>query len=206
MLKGGDLDLSRCSPWLSEAGLLIAADGAGRLLLDLGYSPVIVGDLDSFREGQAGGAEIVHRPDQDFSDAEKALALAWERGARSAVILGLEGDRLDHVLASIGAAARSPLAAALILRRGRAFIVRPGAPQTWPWAGGRRFSAVPVGPARGVEIEGAEWPVSGAEMDWTGFLSLSNQARGPLRASVESGALLVIIEASPEDRDAPIWD
>jgi thiamine pyrophosphokinase len=206
VLKGGDLDLSRCTGWLSGSDLLIAADGAGRLLIHLGFSPVIVGDLDSFRQESMDAAEVIHRPDQDASDAEKALALALDRGARKAVILGLEGNRLDHVLASLGALARSPLEACLVLRRGRAQFVRPGESRQWPWADGRRFSAIPIGAARGVEIKGAEWPVAEADMDWSGFLSLSNRARGSLCASVASGSLLVIIEADPDDPEAPIWD
>ncbi len=202
VLKGGDLPLELCLPWLAEADLLVAADGAGAELIRLGLRPLVVGDLDSFREDWP---HVQSRPDQDFSDADKALAEAATRGAERIVLTGVEGDRLDHVLASMGSALRAPVPVDLVLRRARGFFVTSDRPGRWEWAAGRRFSAIPVPTAQGVTLSGAEWPLAGADLAWGGDISLSNQAVEALEASVKSGALLVLIECGPTEADAPIW-
>jgi thiamine pyrophosphokinase len=113
---------------LAGTGLVIGADGGGNILLDLNVVPhVVIGDLDSFRSGQgdeirktqhhavhryeAGPAgtpvgkdlnfELIHDPDQETNDLEKALKLALDRGATEAVILGATGLRLDHTLKNL---------------------------------------------------------------------------------------------------------
>lgn len=113
---------------LAATDLVIGADGGGNILLELDVVPdVVIGDLDSFRSGngdqirrtqhdtghrdEAGLAgtpagkdlnfELIHDPDQETNDLEKALTLALSRGATEAVILGATGLRLDHTLKNL---------------------------------------------------------------------------------------------------------
>lgn len=89
---------------LSEAGLFIAADGGARLAEELGLQPdLIVGDLDSYRPDpeKIEKAKIVHDPDQETNDLEKALKLALARGARRVTVFGATGKRLDHTLKNL---------------------------------------------------------------------------------------------------------
>lgn len=202
VLKGGDLPVEKCLSWLSQADLLVAADGAGAELIRLGLRPLVVGDLDSFREDWP---HVQRRPDQDFSDADKALAEAAAHGADRIVLTGVEGDRLDHVLASMGSALRAPVPVDLVLRRARGFFVTPDRPGRWEWAAGRRFSAIPIPSAQGVSLRGAAWPLEEASLAWGGDISLSNQAVDALEIRVAQGAILTLIECGPTEADAPIW-
>ncbi|MCX7930213.1 MAG: thiamine diphosphokinase [Chlorobi bacterium] len=83
---------------------VIAADGSAWQLLERGVVPhVIVGDLDSFRclpqpESAFPGSHIVHVPNQDSNDFEKALQFGLEWGADSFVIVGMNGGELEHTL------------------------------------------------------------------------------------------------------------
>lgn len=104
---------------LAGTGLVIGADGGGNILLDLGVVPdVVIGDLDSFLSGQGEdnrkpgdrkkdapvenlNFELIHDPDQETNDLEKALKLALDRGATEVVILGATGLRLDHTLKNL---------------------------------------------------------------------------------------------------------
>ena len=56
------------------------------------------------------------RPEKDDSDTQSAMNYAIQNGAKEIVILGVTGNRVDHLMANFGL---------LILRRNRA--------QRWHW-------------------------------------------------------------------------
>lgn len=82
---------------------MIAADGAAIQLLKKGVVPgTIVGDLDTFTKyaqpGDFPHSEIIHLPEQETNDFEKALAVALERGFKNILLLGFHGGELEHTL------------------------------------------------------------------------------------------------------------
>jgi thiamine pyrophosphokinase len=93
---------------IHHADLVIAANGGGARLLQLGVTPqLVVGDFDSLTEPvrkqlEAAGAEFVqHPPVKDKTDTHLALEVALARGADEVDMLGLfGGDRLDHAIAN----------------------------------------------------------------------------------------------------------
>ncbi|HEY6607734.1 MAG TPA: thiamine diphosphokinase, partial [Candidatus Limnocylindria bacterium] len=95
--------------WLDDADMVVAADGGGRALDELGRRPdVVIGDLDSIepelvdRLGAAGARVERHPADKDASDTELAVLHALDAGADQIVLLGaVGGDRLDHELANV---------------------------------------------------------------------------------------------------------
>ena len=92
---------------LDTADLLIAADGGALWCLEYGVEPhLVIGDLDSFPTSHYPGITVVHDPDQETNDLEKALKAAMERGARSVTLLGATGRRLDQSLKNISVMAQ----------------------------------------------------------------------------------------------------
>ncbi|MCW9706985.1 thiamine diphosphokinase [Fodinibius salsisoli] len=88
--------------YISSAGFLIAADGGGNIALDMDIRPdVVIGDLDSFRTDQSHPFKVIQQADQETNDLEKALSLAYEKGAANVYILGATGQRLDHTLKNL---------------------------------------------------------------------------------------------------------
>lgn len=82
-----------------KSDLFIAADGGGNVARDFGTPPdYVIGDLDSFREVPGEHMQVIHDPDQETNDLEKALDLANKQGARTVSVLGATGHRLDHTL------------------------------------------------------------------------------------------------------------
>ena len=91
-------------PWVERAGVLLAADGGARFLLELGVTPdAVVGDFDSLGETDArrlsdAGVELVRHPvRKDVTDGELAVAEALRRGGGEVVLAGGTGA-LDHTL------------------------------------------------------------------------------------------------------------
>ena len=88
---------------------IIAADSGMDFLYENGVTPdIIVGDFDSAttkaleyfeRKGQTEIRRL--NPIKDDTDTEYAIRLAIREGARSIVMLGATGSRIDHVLGNI---------------------------------------------------------------------------------------------------------
>lgn len=87
---------------LSDAELFIAADDGANRAKELGFQPdVIIGDLDSYTVTGNEKALVIKDEGQETNDLEKALAYALKRSARSAIVFGATGKRLDHTLKNL---------------------------------------------------------------------------------------------------------
>lgn len=88
-----------CRQW---ADYFIAADGGGNIAREFGSLPdLVIGDLDSFQKHKPDSFEVVHDPNQETNDLEKALARAATEGSREVVVLGATGMRLDQSLKNL---------------------------------------------------------------------------------------------------------
>jgi thiamine pyrophosphokinase len=87
---------------LKRADLFIVADGGAYAARSLGLKPdVIIGDLDSYEITGSETAEVIHDPDQETNDLEKALHYARKKRAGHISIFGATGKRLDHTLKNL---------------------------------------------------------------------------------------------------------
>lgn len=99
------------TPGLKKADILhlcmgktiVALDGAADQLQECDIQPhIIIGDFDSIETPPAPQKnreiEIVHSPNQNFTDLEKAIRHCDEKGARSITIVNALGGRMDHTL------------------------------------------------------------------------------------------------------------
>lgn len=181
---------------------ILCADGGARHARELGLVPeAIIGDMDSlddetacFFSGQ-GCRLLRHPPEKDETDTELALAEAMGMNPDAVWIFGALGRRLDHTLANLSLlacdAARG-VDVRLVDSFCEAFLVRDmkileGEP-------GQTVSVFPLGEAaEGIDLEGFEYPLDGAEMKPGKPYGVSNRliaSRGLIR--VRRGALLVI--------------
>jgi thiamine pyrophosphokinase len=197
--------------WADGAEVVLAADGGADRLLEAGLRPTrIVGDLDSIsRRARDIGVPIDEVEDQNFTDCDKLLAFAASQGIAEITLASIEGDALDHVLASLSSTLKADLAVRLALRTGIAWVLRVGARLAPASARirtseGRRVSLMPLLPCAGVDLEGVRWPLQKAELAPDGLVSVSNRAAGEVvHASIESGAALLVVEYPLEE--VPIW-
>ena len=196
---------ARDADHLTDAGLIVAADGGARWLDGVGVRPhVLIGDLDSVDEDlvarlAAGGTVVERHPvDKDASDAELAIERALASGAKEVVMLGaLSGDRLDHELANL-------LLLADPSRRVRDLSIVRGGTVVRALHGGERLSLLgaigdlvsllPIGgDAEGVRTEGLRFPLAGDSLRLGPSRGLSNVVVDPpASVSLERGTLLVV--------------
>jgi len=160
---------------------LFAADGGANHLGRIGLRPAaVVGDLDSITPGiraWLGEERMVHRPDQDRTDLDKALVYALdELGLERLTILGATGGRLDHAVGNLGLLAGRALGDRLrfldadhevVAVRGEA-VLAAAARETW--------SFFTFDPAVRVSLDGVKWPVTDVALDLAGKPSISNEA------------------------------
>ena len=81
---------------------IVATDGAADKLIKMNITPmVIIGDLDSVENSDYHDIEMVHLPDQNQSDFQKALKYMSQRKLLPTVVCGANGGFIDHILHNI---------------------------------------------------------------------------------------------------------
>lgn len=182
--------------------LRIATDGAAHAAAALGFVPdLICGDFDSielnFAREVFPDAKYVETPDQNLADLEKAILLARELGATEVTILGGEGGRIDHALATAALLLQFHDRLGIALRHDgstiRAASGHRGVPGTLKVATrrGDTISLVAFSPANGVSLSGVAWPMEDERLS-PGTHGVSNVALGDcVTVSIREGALLI---------------
>lgn len=184
--------------WARQADLLLAADGGANHLAKVGLRPhFLVGDLDSVApevRAWVGEERVVPRPDQDFTDLEKTLLFALERGASQAVILAATGGRLDHALENLGLLGRYGSKLACEVREENTRIVPVFSQASFSVPAGATVSLMPLGECARVWLSGCVWPLAGEPLSLLSRTSLSNRALGTqVQVQVEGGVLLAFL-------------
>jgi len=193
--------------WLEDAELFVCTDAAGRPYAELPRKPdLVIGDFDSLgAAAREEGLRFEHVPDQDSSDAEKALRYLPAAGCQEAALLGATGRRLDHTLYNVlllGRFART-LRLCLVDDETLSVALHPAESYRWALPADTLFSLLPLGaPAAGVTLGGAKYTIENATIGIAGPSALSNRvAAPPLKLRFDSGLLLLCVPAA-SDRGA----
>ena len=180
------------------ADLIIAADSGQDICRAHGVTPhIVVGDFDSLSD-RIDGVRYIHDPDEDRSDCDKLLDAVAKCGMSDFVLVGFEGDRLDHMLAGLASIATSALSPRIGLAGGTGHILRAGHHDFPELGSGRTVSALPIGAAI-VSMRGFRWPLEKATLNSAGFLSLSNVVEQASVIEVHDGLVLCVVSGEPVD-------
>ncbi len=192
-----------------RAGLLVAADGGARFLLEHGLCPhVAVGDFDSLaardvRRLRDAGSEVVRHPvRKDATDGELAADEAVRRGAVELVLAGALGA-LDHTLGHLALLRRLEargVAARLASPHLAVRVVAAPAALTLDAPPGTRVSLAPLGVDAVVSLEGLEYRLHRGVLPAAACLGLGNAvaAPGPARVLLHEGVVAVLVEDGDE--------
>lgn len=205
ILGGRDLDGTMFKFWAQSADILIAADSGADFALEQGVRPhAIVGDMDSISPSALGcGADVYRVDDQNHTDCDKLFDLLHSWGHEEVTLIGVEGDRLDHLLATLHSCARTPMGVRLAVRDGLGHVLSPGA-RTLPTLPGRRLSFLPLGEVTGLTASGLQWPLDSATLAFGTLISVSNVSESSAcQIEFASGNLLVLQEIPSQY--LPIW-
>ena len=163
----------------------------------LGIEPhLIVGDFDSHDDPHLDVETIVLPREKDDTDTVFAVKEAVKRGFDDFLLLGVVGGRLDHTLGNVSILLmlhRQGKRALLLDNYSEMEIVSRDpvfVDDSFPF-----FSLLNIsGTAEGITVEGAKYPLRGAEIQCTWQYGISNEVLPghQARVSVEKGELLLV--------------
>ena len=187
----------------AAAETLLAADGGANHLARIGLRPsAVIGDLDSIEPGiraWIGEAWMVHRPDQDRTDLDKALEVAFtELDEVSVVVLGALDGRIDHAVGNLGLLAREARGEDLVFVGPNQRIIAVEGEIALESVKGETWSFFAFDPGVRVDLGGVKWPITDTPVDLAGRPSISNEAaadRVTIRA--DGGAVVVVRNTAP---------
>ena len=187
--------------WTKESDLVVAADGAADLLMNIGIAPdVVIGDMDGVSADtlqERGDGTVIFEEGQNNTDFQKALKYAESLSPDSIAILNFEGHRLDHVLSALFTDFDKNLrfigsdAQVRKLPQGRHSI------RTKPEC---RISLLALEPSEISNAEGLQYDPVGLKFEIGGRDGVSNRATGDhVRLTVALGSFLVFVQRFAEE-------
>jgi thiamine pyrophosphokinase len=204
VITGADSLAAATVQRIPDGAVVIAADGALDHALAAGVRPAgVVGDMDSISaaglEWAAKHATIErHDADKDHTDTELALMTAADLNPARLILLGA-GDRLDHVLAAIGALGHPRLTSIPVVdawwdEQWIRVVHAPGA-TTLELPEGTTLSLLALhGPCTGVTITGVRWPLQHADLAPLVGVGVSNVSVAELvTVRVSTGVLTIVM-------------
>lgn len=153
---------------------VVVLDGAIDRVLHLGIKiDVLFGDFDRITQNlddlkkQQFPLEVVHAPDQDKTDLEKAIEFLIEKGHPAVNILWATGKRADHTLANLTNLVRYKEQIKLKIIDDYSCIFPilslPNKFTKW-YKAGTQLSLMPVGTAIGITTSNLKYPLSNEDL------------------------------------------
>lgn len=194
-----------------DALCIIAADKGLEFFSGTGICPdVAVGDFDSLSgagrrylessDSAALKCEVIRlKPEKDDSDTQSAVNTAIKRGAKSILIFGATGSRLDHVLANLGLLSygyEKGVSVTLADQNNWITLIGTDTILKRDEQFGNFVSFFPVGgDVRGLTLRGFKYPLTRHYLRTSDSgLTVSNEILAPeARVTFESGKLLMIM-------------
>jgi thiamine pyrophosphokinase len=184
------------SPFLKAKPFILCADGGANKARAIGITPdCIIGDLDSITKSTRryfSSAPIIHLPDQESTDLEKALDYLLQNKFTTAVVAGATGERPDHMFSNFSILLKyhTKISMKFLDERCSVEIVRKkirfGAKV------GQQISLVPMGKCSGIVTKGLKFPLNNETLELGVREGSSNEAtRRMVSVSVKKGSLLL---------------
>ena len=183
-----------------QGARVIAADGGMRHAGPLGLTPELwVGDFDGTPDDLLAGNSTpreAYPTAKDATDGEIAVEAALSRGASELVMVGsLGGGRVDHALGlvtlAVATAHAHGVTVALTDGRQWALPLLPGRPVRLARPG-RVVSVIGLSDLSGLTLSGVRWALDGADIPLGSSRTLSNEAVGPVHATLRAGRAVLV--------------
>ena len=198
--NGESCDQELLGQLLEWSPFVVVLDQAIYRVLDLGIKiDVWLGDFDqkhdieSIRQAQEP-IEIVHTPNQNKTDLEKAIDFLLERGFPAANIVWATGRRADHTITNVTNIVRYKNDIKLVIFDDYSKIFPlQGKFEKW-YAAGTPISLIPVGIVEGVKTSGLKYNLKTESLTLGHRTGSSNEAEkdGMVSISATHGDLLIM--------------
>jgi thiamine pyrophosphokinase len=185
---------------LEWSPFVVVLDGAIQKVLDRGIKiDVLLGDFDKPIDSenilsQQADIQIVHTPNQDKTDLEKAIEFLIGKGHKAANIVWATGKRADHTITNLTNIVRYKSAIKIVMfdNYSKIFPINNSF-EKW-YTQGTPISLIPIGIASGISSSGLKYNLDNESLT-LGFRSgNSNEALvdGFVKISLKSGELLLM--------------
>lgn len=171
---------------------IIAADGAANKLAERQIKPdMIIGDMDSVDRVHLESTPHLFDEDQSVGDFQKSLRYLQENSLLPAIIVGVNGGHLDHILNNVN-----------LMLQTDSMIYAPPVTGITIKAGEKKIFSLSVGtkisllglPRATVTSSGLKWELTSGQLAFPGMTSCFNRAqRDQVDIEVHDGSLLVLI-------------
>ncbi|WP_250310908.1 thiamine diphosphokinase [Rickettsia endosymbiont of Oedothorax gibbosus] len=171
---------------------IIAADGAINSLYKMGIIPkVVIGDLDSAKVDLLYTTEMIRVPDQNSCDFKKSLQYLENKNLLPAIIVGMSGGYIDHILNNIS----------IFLKNGSIFyapsivgyVIKAGESRVFTLSVDTKISLLGFSSAQ-ISTKGLKWELEHYQMSFPGTNSSFNRTIcETVSIEVHSGLSLVMI-------------
>lgn len=185
---------------LEWSPLVVVLDGAVHRVLELGLKiDVLLGDFDHKEDREKllkhqQPVEIVHTPDQNKTDLEKAIDYLINRGAKAANIIWATGKRADHSITNMTNIVRYKNDINLVMLDDYSRIYRCPHTYTKWFSKGTPLSLIPVGTVKGITTSGLKYNLNNEELTLGYRTGNSNEAAadGSVSITYTEGDLLLM--------------
>ena len=180
---------------LKSAKTLICTDGSTDKALKAGLSPTLtIGDLDSITtQSENISGEIVHIPDQNRTDLEKALEWCLENGIQKVTLIGISNQREDHTLANFFVIQRYAALLDITVVTNHFTVVYVDSHRQFTVQRGQKVSLVPIVRTENVTTDGLKFALDSEPLE-LGARGISNEAVGnSFSVTVDKGGIFVFV-------------
>ncbi|MCF6765005.1 thiamine diphosphokinase [Thiotrichales bacterium 19S3-7] len=203
LILDGEIDTQFLDSQLTHCAtdLLICTDGAYLHLKSLveihNKLDVVIGDFDSIGQQQITDERIkvIHDPDQDTTDFDKALAYLYANGVSKVIIYGASGLSSDHFLGNLSTALYWKEKLKLEFRDHYGIYFFIDSNIHLKGIKGQKVSVIPFFEVKNIYYEGLKYPLNGESLTFGKRIGTRNLAiSDTVIIRYDSGNVLIYIE------------
>ncbi|KJD31358.1 thiamine pyrophosphokinase [Tamlana nanhaiensis] len=163
-------------PDLSKYDIVCATDGGYKHLMNHNITPdFISGDFDSLAE-LPKDVEVIHTPDQDFTDFDKILNILKEKGFVYIDVYGASGQEQDHFLGNLSTAVHWKNTLKLTFFDNYGYYFLADKQIEIKNCKNKIVSLVPLTPVEGISTTGLKYPLNNENLSFGKRIGTRNTA------------------------------
>ena len=181
-------------PNLSEYDVVCATDGAYNFLEKNKIKPhFISGDFDSI-ENLPKDIEVIHTPNQDFTDFDKILQILFDKGYKNIDVFGASGKEQDHFLGNLHTTIqwKNKLSLTFFDNHSRYFLANKSTEILN--SVDKTISLVPFPEAKNISTKGLQYSLNDENLTFGQRIGTRNKAiKNKVKISFKTGELFIFI-------------
>lgn len=181
-------------PNVSNYDVICATDGAYQYLETNDITPnFISGDFDSLKT-LPNHIEIIHTPNQDFTDFDKILQILFDKNLADIHVFGASGQEQDHFLGNLHTALQWKDKLNLTFFDNYGFYFLADSTTVLSESKGKTVSLIPFPKAAGIVTKGLQYPLNGDELAFGSRIGTRNMAvEDKIEITFKTGDLFIFI-------------